>query len=78
MEMWLHLLEKGWFCIYSRASCVLSGSSGTETKENVARLVHLDEQYLLLKEYVGKSYLHISAIMKFYLTFDVYYNSVRL
>ncbi len=32
----------------------------------------------MLKEYLEKSYLHINSIMKFYLTFDVYYNCVRL
>jgi len=78
MEMWLHLLEKGLFAFIAEPLVSFRVHQGQKTKENVARLAHLDDQYLLLEEYLGKSYLHISSIMKFYLTFDVYYNSFRL
>jgi glycosyltransferase involved in cell wall biosynthesis len=78
MEMWFHLLEKGRFAFIAEPLASFRVHQGQQTKENVARLAHLDDQYLLLKEYLGKSYLHISSIMKFYLTFDVYYNSMRL
>src|SRR5208283_5386629 len=78
MEMWLHLLEKGRFAFIAEPLACFRVHSGQKTKQNLARSVHLDDLYLLLKEYLGKPYLHISPVMKFHLTFDVHYNSVKL
>jgi len=73
MEMWFHLLEKGRFAFIAEPLASFRIHPGQKTKENVAQLVHFDDQYLLLKGYLGKSYLPISSIMKFYHAFDKLY-----
>lgn len=73
MEMWFHLLEKGRFAFVAEPLASFRIHLAQKTKENVTRLVHLDDQYLLLKEYLGASHLDMNFIRKFYLKFDILY-----
>jgi glycosyltransferase involved in cell wall biosynthesis len=74
LEMWFHLLEKGRFAFMSEPLASFRIHPGQKTKENAVRLVGLDDHCLLFKEYFGKSYVHISSIMKFHRTFDKLYS----
>ncbi|MGO9311403.1 MAG: glycosyltransferase family 2 protein [Syntrophobacteraceae bacterium] len=73
LEMWFHLLEKGRFAFTAEPLASFRIHPGQKTRENDARVVGLDDHYLLFKEYFGKSYVHISSIIKFHRTFDQLY-----
>ena len=73
LEMWFHLLEKGRFAFIAEPLASFRIHPGQKTKENASRLNHLDDQYLLLKEYLEKPYLPFNFIGKFYQKFDILY-----
>ncbi len=73
LEMWFHLLEMGRFAFIAEPLASFRVHPGQKTKENAARLVSLDDHYILFKEYLGKPYLHIGSIMRFHRTFDKLY-----
>jgi glycosyltransferase involved in cell wall biosynthesis len=74
IEMWLHLLEKGRFAFIAEPLASFRIHQEQKTTENLAQLFYLEDQYLMLKEYLGKSYLPVSPIMKFYRVFDLLYS----
>jgi len=73
LEMWFHLLEKGRFAFIAEPLACFRIHPGQKTKDNAARLIHLDDLYLMYKDYLGKSYLQMGFIRRFYLTFTILY-----
>jgi len=73
LEMWFHLLEKGRFAFIADPLASFRVHPGQKTKENEARLIHLDDLYLLLKDYLGKPYVNIGFARRFFQTFSILY-----
>jgi hypothetical protein len=69
LEMWFHLLEQGDFAYIDEPLCSFRVLPGQETRRNVEQYHHIDDFYLLLKEYAGKPYLRISRINRAYASF---------
>lgn len=78
MEMWFHLLEQGKFAFINRPLCSFRVHPGQVTMENVGNLSDLDDYYLLLSDYLGKSYIRSGPLMKKYWFFDAVYQYWRL
>jgi len=73
-EMWFHLLEKGRFAFIAEPLASFRVHPDQKTRDNAARLIHLDDMYLMFGEYLGKSYLRIGFVRKFYQKFTILYS----
>ncbi len=73
LEMWFHLLEKGRFAFIARPLASFRIHPGQKTNENAAQLKDIDDQFLLLDEYLSKPYSRINFFRKFHLVFELLY-----
>ena len=78
MEMWFHLLEKGKFAFINRPLCSFRVHPGQKTADNVRKRVYLDDQYLLLRQYLDRPYVRAGRVLKDYLLADAVYQFWKL
>lgn len=74
LEMWFHLLEKGRFAFVAESLASFRVHPDQKTKENVAQLRHLDDQYLLLRQYLRKPYTQFNFVIRFFVSFSLLYS----
>lgn len=73
LEMWFYLLEKGRFAFIDEPLASFRIHPRQKTAENARNLLHFDEFYRLLEEYLTRPYIKISSLTKYYLKVDMVY-----
>jgi glycosyltransferase involved in cell wall biosynthesis len=77
LEMWIHLLQYGKFACISEPLCSVRIHKDQQTNLNVGQLIHLDEPFMLLKEYSSQSFTKISGLLKSYLFYITAYRLLK-
>jgi hypothetical protein len=70
LEMWFHILEQGDFAFLNETLCNFRQHSGQCTKSNIATLDFIDDEFHILREYLGKKYVTLKFPEKQRLKFD--------
>ncbi len=78
MEFWFHLLEKGRFVFIDETLTSYRVHPRQKTNENVASLIALHDNVLLLQDYVWRPYILGWRAVKHYLIIDAVYQFWRL
>lgn len=69
LEMWFHILEHGTFAYIDEPLCSFRVHANQETRRNFEQILHIDDFYLLLRDYAEKPYVRISSINRSYMYF---------
>ncbi len=75
LEMWFHLLERGYFFYIAEPLVSFRLHAGQQTKKNVRELVHVEEMIRLLGEYGEKPYARLGRATRGFLR---YYQNYRI
>jgi len=78
LEMWFHILEQGKFAYLAEPLASFRDHAGQQTKVNMRRMLHIDESFLLLKDFAKKPYNKFSAFTCWYLTYSQGYRLWKL
>jgi glycosyltransferase involved in cell wall biosynthesis len=78
LEMWFHLLEQGRFAYLAEPLASFRDHPGQQTKVNMRRMLHIDESFLLLRDFAEKPYMRFSAFTRWYLTYSQGYRIWKL
>jgi len=78
LEMWFHLLEKGKFAYIGEPLSSFREHPTQQTKVNLQRMLHIDESFLLLEEYLGKPYMRFGPLTRWYLFYNQCYRIWKL
>lgn len=73
LEMWFFLLEKGKFTFIDQPLASFRVHSRQKSAENLRNLIHFDEFFRLLEEYLERPYIDSSPLVKYYLKVDTVY-----
>ncbi len=78
LEMWLHLLEQGRFAYLGEPLTSFRVHTGQQTRKNVQDLVHIDDMFLLLDDYLDREYIRQGAIARWFLRYNQSYRIWKL
>jgi glycosyltransferase involved in cell wall biosynthesis len=78
LEMWFYLLEQGRFAYLAEPLASFRDHPGQQTKVNMRRMLHIDESFLLLRDFAEKPYMRFSAFTRWYLTYSQGYRIWKL
>ncbi len=78
LEMWFHLLEQGEFAFLNRPLCSFRVHPAQKTADNHNELVHLDDYYRILRDYLGKPYIKAGWVVRKYWPMDTLYQCWKL
>jgi len=73
LEMWFHLLEKGRFSFIDEPLASFRVHSRQKTAENARNLIHFDEFFRILEDYLSRPYMNSWGVTKYYLKVDMVY-----
>jgi len=73
LEMWFYLLEKGSFVFLDEPLASFRIHPRQKTAENARNLLHFDEFFRLLEEYLNRPYIEMADPIKYYLKIDMVY-----
>lgn len=73
LEMWFYLLEKGEFAFIAEPLASFRIHPRQKTAENARNLLHFDEFFRLLEEYLSRPYIKLAGPIKYYLKIDMVY-----
>ncbi len=78
LEMWFHILEFGKFAYINEPLCSFRIHEEQQTKLNIGRLIHLDEPFMLLEDYLQKPAINLSMLKKAYISYITAYRVWKL
>lgn len=78
LEMWFHILEQGKFAYLAEPLASFRDHPGQQTKANMRRMLHIDESFLLLRDFAEKPYNRFTAFTRWYLTYGQCYRIWKL
>ncbi len=70
LEMWFYLLEKGKFAYIGEPLSSFREHPTQQTRLNLRQMTHIDESFLLLKDYLGRPYAKFGRITRDYLFYN--------
>lgn len=73
LEMWFHLLEQGSFAFIGEPLASFRVHDAQQTRKNVAALLHVEEMFMLLDEYLQRVPLKMSSAVVAFLRYNLNY-----
>jgi len=78
LEMWFHLLEQGAFSYIGEPLSSFREHPTQQTRVNLRRMVHIDESFLLLRDYLDRPYIRFGGLTRCYLSYNQKYRIWKL